>query len=166
MATPSSTERIPSLGALEDLVDGVGDHGGALVLCGEPGIGKSALLAMANRHATDRGMQVLAATGVQSEAHLPFTGLHQLLRPIIAGATGLPVRQRMALLAAFGMADVAAPDRFIIALAALELLADTDTRQLHAMAPGLVDQTIERAGGNRKDPMHRTDAEPPSVDCG
>jgi DNA-binding CsgD family transcriptional regulator/tetratricopeptide (TPR) repeat protein len=113
------------LGALEDLVDGVGDHGGALVLCGEPGIGKSALLAMANRHATDRGMQVLAATGVQSEAHLPFAGLHQLLRPIIAGAMGLPVRQRMALLAAFGMADVAAPDRFIIALAALELLADT-----------------------------------------
>ena len=116
------------LGVLDGLVDAVGDGGSAMVVCGEPGIGKSALLAMANRRATDRGMQVLTAIGVQSEAHLPFAGLHQLLRPIIAGAEGLPVRQRVALLTAFGMTEVAAPDRFLIALAALELLADTAAR--------------------------------------
>src|ERR687887_386292 len=110
------------LGVLNALVDGVGDRGGALVVCGEPGIGKSELLAVAKLRATDRGMQVLTATGVQSEAHLPFAGLHQLLRPILARAEGLPVRQRVALLAAFGMTDAAAPDRFLIALAALELL--------------------------------------------
>lgn len=116
------------LGVLAGLVDGVGERGGVLVVSGEPGIGKSALLAMAGRRASDRGMRVLTATGVQSETHLPFAGLHQLLRPIITDADGLPVRQRVALLAAFGMTDVAAPDRFLIALAALELLADTAAR--------------------------------------
>ena len=116
------------LGVLNALVDGVGDRGGALVVCGEPGIGKSALLAMANRRATDRGMLALTAAGVQSETHLPFAGLHQLLRPILAGAEGLPERQRVALLAAFGITDVVAPDLFLIALAALELLADTAAR--------------------------------------
>jgi predicted ATPase len=116
------------LAALAGLVDGVGERGGVLMVSGEPGIGKSALLAMAGRRASDRGMRVLTATGVQSETHLPFAGLHQLLRPIITDADGLPVRQRVALLAAFGMTDAAAPDRFLIALAALELLADTAAR--------------------------------------
>jgi AAA ATPase domain len=116
------------LGVVAGLVDRVGERGGALVVCGEAGIGKSALLAAANRRATDRGLLVLTATGVQSEAHLPFAGLHQLLRPVLAGAEGLPARQRVALLAAFGMTGAAAPDRFLIALAALELLADTAAR--------------------------------------
>ena len=97
-------------------------------MCGEPGIGKSELFAVANLRSTDRGMQVLTATGVQSEAHLPFAGLHQLLRPRLARGEGSPVRQRVALLAAFGMTDAAAPDRFLIALAALDLLADTAAR--------------------------------------
>jgi DNA-binding CsgD family transcriptional regulator/tetratricopeptide (TPR) repeat protein len=116
------------LQVLGALVDGVGDRGGALVVCGEPGIGKSALLAMASRRATDRGMLALTAAGVQSETQLPFAGLHQLLRPILTGAAGLPARQRVALLAAFGMNDEVAPDLFLIALAALELLADTAAR--------------------------------------
>jgi hypothetical protein len=76
---------------LNALVDGVGDRGGALVMCGEPGIGKSELFAVANLRSTDRGMQVLTATGVQSEAHLPFAGLHQLLRPMLARGEGSPV---------------------------------------------------------------------------
>ena len=97
------------LAVLAGLVDGVGERGGVLMVSGEPGIGKSALLAMAGRRASDRGMRVLTATGVQSETHLPFAGLHQLLRPIITDADGLPVRQRVALLAAFGMTDAAAP---------------------------------------------------------
>jgi predicted ATP-dependent serine protease len=54
---------------LDGLVDGVGERGDALVVCGEPGIGKSALLAMASRRAADRGMQILSATGVRSEGH-------------------------------------------------------------------------------------------------
>jgi len=116
------------LGVLDDLVDRVGERGGALVVRGEAGVGKSALLAAASTRSRKRGIVVLTTVGVQSEAQLPFAGLHQLLRPIIAGAEGLPARQRVALLAAFGMADAAAPDLFLIALAALELLADTAAR--------------------------------------
>jgi predicted ATPase len=113
------------LGALDDLIRDVGERGGAVVVRGEAGIGKSALLATARRRARDHGMLVLAAAGVQSEAHLPFAGLHQLLRPVLSGTRQLPPPQRDALLAAFGMTDAAAPDLFLIALAVLELLADT-----------------------------------------
>ena len=74
------------------------------------------------------GFQVLAATGVQSETHLPFAGLHQLLRPILTGADDLPPRQRDSLLAAFGMADATVPDFFLIALAVLELAAGAAAR--------------------------------------
>jgi hypothetical protein len=116
------------LGVLDGLVDRVGERGGALVVRGEPGIGKSALLAAASARAREHGMTVLTTVGVQTEAHLPFAGLHQLLQPILARAEDLPARQRVALLAAFGMADVAAPELFLIALAALELLADTAAR--------------------------------------
>jgi hypothetical protein len=62
--------------ALGDLIDHIGERGGALVVRGEAGIGKSALLSTACMRARDRGMLVLAAAGVQSEAHLPFAGLH------------------------------------------------------------------------------------------
>jgi hypothetical protein len=68
---------------------------------GEPGIGKSALLAGRATRAREQGMTVLTTMSVQTEAHLHFVGLHQLLRPILAGAEGLPARQRLAL-AAFG----------------------------------------------------------------
>jgi AAA ATPase-like protein len=113
------------LAALADLIDRVSERGRTLVVRGEAGIGKSTLLAAATTRARDHGMLVLTATGVQSEAHLPFAGLHQLLRPILSGSQQLPAPQRAALLAAFGMTDAAAPDLFLIALAVLELLADT-----------------------------------------
>ena len=112
------------LGVLDDLVDRAHVGGGALVLRGEAGIGKSSLLAAASRHARDSRIAVLTSTGVQSEADLPFAGLHQLLWPILDRAEDLPARQRAALLAAFGMSEQAAPEFFLIALAALDLLAD------------------------------------------
>ncbi len=104
------------------LLEGLPERGAALVVRGHAGIGKSALLAQASSLATDRGMLVMSATGVQSEANLPFAGLHQLLRPVLAHADRLPGLQRNAVMAAFGMTDAAAPDLFLIALAALELL--------------------------------------------
>jgi DNA-binding CsgD family transcriptional regulator len=111
---------------LNDLVDRAGDPaGGALVIRGEPGIGKSALLAAVSAEAAGRGMLVLTAIGVQSEANLPFAGLHQMVRPILHLAAGLPVRQRDALYAAFGMADAEAGELFLIGLATLELISDT-----------------------------------------
>src|SRR5262249_9063818 len=99
------------------------ERGGALVVRGEAGIGKSALLAAAGQRARERGMLVLAASGVQSEANLPFAGLHQLLRPVLRGIGELPGPQRAAVQAAFGMTAAAAPDLFLIALATLELLS-------------------------------------------
>ncbi|HEV7129575.1 MAG TPA: ATP-binding protein [Ktedonobacterales bacterium] len=113
---------------LDDLVDDVAEHGAGLVVRGEAGIGKSALLAAATSHAQARGMLVLTTAGVQSESQLAFAGLHQLLRPILAAANELWDRQRDALLAAFGMIAAPAPDRFLIALAVLELLAAVAAR--------------------------------------
>ena len=121
------------LGLIEDLLAQVGDRGGALVVRGEAGVGKSALLDAARRLASARGLAVLATSGVQSEAHLPFAGLHQLLRPGLARLERLPEPQRAAMRAAFGMTDAAAPDFFLIALAALDLLSD-----LAAAAPLLL----------------------------
>jgi DNA-binding CsgD family transcriptional regulator len=116
--------RESELGVVEGLVEGVRDRGAVLLVRGEPGIGKSALLAAATAQATGHGIQVLSAVGVQSEARLPFGGLHQLLRPILGLAEGLHARQRDALLAVFGMSREGAPERFLIGLATLELIGD------------------------------------------
>jgi DNA-binding NarL/FixJ family response regulator len=101
---------------------------GALVLRGEPGIGKTTLLDYAADVA--RGdMPVLRAAGVESEAELPFAGLHQLTRPALDHLGALPEPQRLALSAAFGLTSgpvgpVAAGDRFLTGLGALSLLAE------------------------------------------
>jgi hypothetical protein len=67
-------------GLVGGLASGVG---GALILRGEAGIGKSTLLAAAIAQAAGTGARVLTSTGVQAEARLPFAGLHQLLRPVL-----------------------------------------------------------------------------------
>jgi DNA-binding CsgD family transcriptional regulator len=107
-----------------DIVDDVLRDGGALVVTGPAGIGKSAILLDAERSARERGMTVLSATGVQTETHLPFAGLHQLLRPILQGSERLPVPQRDALAAAFGERDTQPPSRFLVGLGTLSLLSD------------------------------------------
>ena len=109
---------------LGELIDNVGVRGGALVVRGEPGIGKSALLAAAAARARARGLVVRSAVGVQSEAQFVFAGLHQLVQPFLARLAGLPVPQRRALEVAFGVAEGDAPDVFMIGLATLGLLAD------------------------------------------
>lgn len=83
-------------------------HGasGALILRGEPGIGKTALLAEAVRGAG--GMRVLRSAGVESEAELPFTGLHLLLRPGLSRLGALPPPQRAHCPARSGSAEPAA----------------------------------------------------------
>ncbi len=113
---------------LGELLDRVTDQGSALVVSGGPGIGKSALLGEAARRGRERGMLVLKVTGVQAEAVLPFAGLHSLLRPLLGRVDALGARQRDAVLAAFGMSDAVAPDPFLTALAALDLLAEAAAR--------------------------------------
>ncbi len=116
--------RESELDVLDRLLDDVHDRGGSLAVTGGPGVGKSALLAEAAARAAHRGMLVLQATGVQSEALLAFAGLHQLLRPVLGHLDRLAAPQRDALRAAFGLADGYAPDLFLTALAALDLLAE------------------------------------------
>jgi len=116
--------RDPELSFLRSLLDEVAVHGQALVLRGEPGVGKSRLLSDIAWTARERGMSVLTATGVQSEASLPFAGLHQLLRPVRGRAAELPAAHRAALDAAFGLTPEVAPEHYRIAMAALDLVSE------------------------------------------
>jgi DNA-binding CsgD family transcriptional regulator len=95
---------------------------GVLVLRGEPGVGKSALLADALQHA--EGMTVLSGRGVESEAQLPYAGLHQLVRPILDGLDHLPAPQARALRGALGLEAGARDEWFLVSLAVLSLLAE------------------------------------------
>ncbi|WP_182903854.1 AAA family ATPase [Microbispora sp. H10830] len=109
---------------LHDLIDAVREGGAALLLRGEPGIGKTALLAEAAAVARASGLRVLNTVGVESEAHLPYGGLHQLLWPVRDRFGVLPARQREALRAALGLTDATAPEGYLVALAVLNLLAE------------------------------------------
>jgi hypothetical protein len=109
---------------LKGLVEPGRAHGDALVIRGDPGIGKSALLAVARASARASGFRVLTATGVQSEAELPFAGLHQLTHALPWQTEALPGPQRDAVLAAFGASSSSVPDLFLIALATLDVVAD------------------------------------------
>ncbi|ROO87758.1 regulatory LuxR family protein [Actinocorallia herbida] len=121
------------LRVLTDMVDAVEDEGSAIVVMGDPGIGKTSLLRAAAAHGKNAGAAVLSVVGVEAEAHLPFAGLHQLLRPVLAETDRLPTPQRDALHAAFGMrpSDAAegAPEPFMIALATLNALTDVASQK-------------------------------------
>ena len=95
---------------------------GTLVLRGEAGVGKTALLEQARAMASH--MHVLAARGVESESELAFAGLHQLIRPALPVLDGLPEPQAAALRGALGLAERAGDDRFLIAVACLTLLSE------------------------------------------
>lgn len=119
--------RADEVDLLASLLDAVVNAGAALVIRGEPGIGKSRLLSEGAELARARGFVILSATGVQSEAHLAFAGLHQLLRPVRSSMERLPGMQRAALDTAFGLREDPAPERFRIAMAALDLLCEVAT---------------------------------------
>ncbi|MFD9863750.1 helix-turn-helix transcriptional regulator [Streptomyces alboflavus] len=95
-------------------------RGGAVVLIGEAGSGKTALLDRCAAAAD--GSRLLRCTGVQSEAALPYAGLHMLLRGALDRAGGLPERQLRALRGAVALDDVPAGDRFLVGAATLGLL--------------------------------------------
>ena len=109
---------------LTSVLDEVAARGQALVLRGEADIGKSRLISDTARAARERGMATLTTTGVQTEAHLPFAGLHQMLGPVRARAARLPSAQQAALDAAFGLTDEVAPEHYRIAMAALDLVSE------------------------------------------
>jgi len=101
----------------------------SLVLRGEAGIGKTALLRYLVESASD--LNVVRAAGVESEMELAFASLHQLCGPMLDRLSSLPAPQRQALEIVFGLSAGAAPDRFLVGLAALTLFSEaTDDRPL------------------------------------
>lgn len=94
---------------------------GVLALVGEAGVGKSSLLDWGAQHAA--GMSVLRARGIQSEAHIPFAGLFELLRPALDRVDRLPAPQAAALESALALRPAEAHDRFAVGAATLNLLA-------------------------------------------
>jgi DNA-binding CsgD family transcriptional regulator len=121
--------REAALARLRGLVDHVAAAGQVLVVTGEAGMGKTVLLADATGRARATGYRVLSVTGRESESRLAFAGLHQLLRPVLSGAAGLPARQAQALTGALGLAAApAAPDPLLTGVAVLTLLSDLSER--------------------------------------
>jgi hypothetical protein len=120
--------REPELALVRALLEEPSETGSVLVVRGDAGSGKSALLIEAGRQAEEMGRLVLHATGVESEARMPFAGLHQLLRPVIGEADGLPDGQRQVLLDAFGSGS-GSSQVFLVALAVLNLLSDLAARR-------------------------------------
>jgi DNA-binding CsgD family transcriptional regulator len=121
--------RDAGLSRLRALVDPAPQVSQVLLVTGEAGMGKTVLLADAAGRAQLAGMRVLSVTGRESESKLAFAGLHQLLRPVLSNAAGLPRRLAQALLGALGLAaDPGAPDPLLTGVAVLTLLSDLSER--------------------------------------
>jgi len=115
-------------GVLEGLLEAIrAGESRALVVSGEAGVGKTALLEYLSQQAS--GCRLARAAGVQSEMELPFAGLHQLCAPMLDNLPHLPRPQREALRTAFGISAGSAPDRFLVGLAVLSLLSDAAEQQ-------------------------------------
>jgi DNA-binding CsgD family transcriptional regulator len=123
-------DRLAERAALDGLLqEARSGRSAVLVVRGEAGVGKSALLQRAAQEAS--GFRVAQIAGVESEMELPFAGLHQLCAPMLAKLDRLPVPQQRALRVALGLAAGDPPDRFLVALGALTLLAEVaDKRPL------------------------------------
>ena len=102
-------------------------EGGALLVTGEPGVGKTGLLNAASEAASASGTRILRAAGVEFEAGTSFSGLNQLLLPLLDALPQLPAVHRDALNVALGFGDGAAPSRLVVSNAALVLLRQAAT---------------------------------------
>ena len=121
--TPAFRGRARERQALDGLLDRVrGGESAVLVIRGEAGIGKTALMRYCARQAA--GCQLVRVDGVESEMELPLAALHQLCAPMLSSLDALPKPQQHALRVAFGLAAEPAADRFVLGLAVLSLLAE------------------------------------------
>jgi len=121
-------DRSAERGRLGQLVTAVrSGQSQVLVLRGEAGCGKTALLNQLSSAAG--GCRIAWATGVESEMELAFAGLHSLCAPLLSRVERLPEPQREALSTAFGMSAGPPPERFLVGLAVLSLLADASENQ-------------------------------------
>jgi DNA-binding CsgD family transcriptional regulator len=123
VGVPSFLGRAQERASLDGLLDRVRDGESAvLIIRGEAGIGKTALLQYCARQAS--GCRVARIAGIESELEMPFAALHQLCTPMLGELGALPEPQQQALRVAFGLAPGRAPDRFLVGLAVLGLLAE------------------------------------------
>ena len=121
-------DRIQERATLSQLLDAArAGRSGVLVMRGEPGIGKTALLDYAAESASD--LRVVRVAGVESEMELAFAALQQLCAPMLDQMEGLADPQRNALGVAFGLNSGAVPDPFLVGLAALNLLSEVAEKQ-------------------------------------
>jgi len=144
------------LGRAEEcaMVDGVlgqarAGASGVLLVAGEPGVGKSALLEYAVASASASGFQVVRAAGVEPEMELAFAGLQQLCAPLLDGLAQLPGPQRAAIETAFGVSAGVPPDPFFVGLGVLGLLSAAAARPLLCVVDDVqwLDQASARALG-------------------
>ena len=125
---PSLYGRHRECAVLDELLGQVrSGRGTVLVMRGEAGVGKSALLEYLATRA--RGCRLARAAGVQSEMELPFAGLHQLFAPMLGRLEHLPVPQQEALRIALGLADGPPPNHFLVGLAVLSLMCEVAREQ-------------------------------------
>src|ERR1700749_4330418 len=104
------------------LADARNDHSGVVVVRGDAGVGKTALLDYLAERAD--GFRIARAVGIESEMELAYAGLHQLCAPMLEGLEDLPGPQRDALSTAFGISAGEPPDRFLVGLAVLSLVSE------------------------------------------
>jgi DNA-binding CsgD family transcriptional regulator len=121
--------RSAELAVVADALAAISTSGAVLVVGGEPGMGKSTLLAAAADWGAANGYGRLGCSGLQSQTEVGFAGLHELIHPLLEHAQELPPRQRTALMTAFGLEDGAAPDRLLVSLAVLGLLEEAANRR-------------------------------------
>src|SRR3954466_3535749 len=114
--------RDAELGTMQDFLGALGNGRATLVLRGQPGVGKTALLEAAARTAGVSGIEVLRGSGVQDEADLGFAALHQILFPVIGGMTALDGQQARVLSVALGLDDGPSPERAEVCAATLSLV--------------------------------------------
>jgi DNA-binding CsgD family transcriptional regulator len=121
-------DRHAECGVLDQLIEAVrAGESRALVVSGEAGVGKTALLEYLAEQAS--GCRLARIAGVQSEMELPFAALHQLCAPVLGDLQRLPEPQRDALRTAFGMSSGSVPDRFLVGLGVLSLLSEVAEQQ-------------------------------------
>ncbi|MDQ4501560.1 AAA family ATPase [Sinomonas sp. ASV322] len=120
--SPPLVGRERELRLLHAFVDEAAVDGGARVIAGEAGVGKTALADSAADYAAGRGMRVLRAAGVEFEAEVGFAGLHQLLAPLLTELAGLNPTYRRALAVTLGIEDGPAPDRLTLVNSLVALL--------------------------------------------
>ncbi|MEN3357750.1 MAG: hypothetical protein V7637_1732 [Mycobacteriales bacterium] len=124
--SPGLAERLigrdADLARIHSFIDQASENGGALLLSGDAGVGKTVLVQAAARYAVAVGAQVLRGSGAEFEASLSFAGLNQILYPVLAGLRQLTAVHERALGVALGLSDGSSPDPLVVSNAALALL--------------------------------------------